>query len=32
MKKKIFLGVLLGLIGSMIIGCGQSNDKNAVKN
>lgn len=32
MKKKIFLGVLLGLIGSMIIGCGESNDKNAVKN
>lgn len=32
MKKKIFLGLLLGLIGSMIIGCGESNDKNAVKN
>ena len=32
MKKKIFLGVLLGLIGSMIIGWGESNDKNAVKN
>ena len=32
MKRKIFLGVLLGLIGSVIIGCGSLNDKNTVKN
>lgn len=35
MKRKVFLGVLLGLLGSVIIGCGSSNeanDKNIVKN
>lgn len=35
MKRKVFLGVLLGLLGSVIIGCGSSNeanDKNIIKN
>lgn len=31
MKRKIFLGILLGLIGSMIIGCGSSNNENVAK-
>ena len=31
MKRKIFLGILLGVIGSIIIGCGATEDKSVVK-
>lgn len=31
MKRKIFLGILLGVIGTVIIGCGATNDENVVK-